>query len=85
MISFGMGSSICLKSSADVWDKLMISQVSVYPRGGGCLPLVPRSEGWTSGPGDTHTHGHRHTHPWTPHHGQQAVGTHPTGMLSCLS
>ena len=52
------------------------------PRGGACLPLGSRgmSASGSLGPHPPGTHS-LHTH--RPH-GQQADGTHPTGMLSCL-
>ena len=56
--------------------------------GGGCLPLVWGGEGWCTPPRHRHTPRQalslgRHT-PSTTGYGQQAGGTHPTGMHSCL-
>ena len=52
----------------------MFSQVSVSPLEGGV------SASGSGGCAFLDTHPPGDTHPWTPH-GQQAGGTHPTGML----
>ena len=73
---------------------ILVSQASVIPsvHWGGGLPLSP---GGVHTPLDTppDTPTWTHTHTWTPSshthnldtpHGQQAGGTHPTGIFSCL-
>ena len=63
----------------------MFSQacVSHSVRGGGVVCL--RVQRGMLTPLDTHAHTHTHTHTHTPQTtGQQAGGTNPTGMLSCI-
>ena len=66
--------------------KVMFSQVSVCPQGGGVHPLGRHP------PGQRHTHTSRHPSAWAdtppPPRWQMvtaADGTHPTGMHSCLN
>ena len=72
-----------ISTALKVWGKVMFSQVSVHREvsasgSRGCLPLsleaVPLGGSRGTSPLDTHTHTR----------GQHAVGTHPTGMLSCF-
>ena len=74
--------NVFLPPANEVWGKVMFLQLSVHG-GGRCLPLglgvhTPLDTPWT------HTHTPQPPPP-TPPYGQQAGGTHHTGMLSFFS
>ena len=54
---------------------------SVHRWGGGCMALARGMYTLVTPPGHTHTHPE---HP-PSNYGQQAGGTHPTGMFSCIN